>query len=800
MASKGSIWASIGLRTAEFKKSLLDLQVRSKSMGSSLKKGLSGLNPLTLGVAAGFATIGGAVASAVSVVNDFSKAQSEVEAVLGELGTNTAMAKLSSQAKQLGSSTKFTATEVSNLQTELAKLGFRPEEIEKMAESTLHAASALGSELGEQASLTGATLKSFNLDAGEATRVNDVLAKAASSSALDFSKLSTALPIVGATAKTAGVSLERTTALLGTLSDRGIDASSSATALRNIFLELSKKGLTFEEAMQKINTSTDKNATAMDLFGKRGATVGVILSETGGDVAELTKKLEEADGAAKGMAETMEDNLIGDMTKAQSAWEGFILSIEDGEGVISQAVRGMTQSFTALLGRITAFTSGGLDGYGLEVASSARNMDKEIKGLGVTMGDMTKAAENNTVMFNQMTGLFKAGKMDAEKYAKGVKALAGGWQAMTAEEKHANRVAADRAEMKLDMQLTEEEKAAFRTAGAVKELTKEQQKAAFEAKKLANSLDDFITVDNNKFKTGVKSAIDEIKKQVDKAKDEAEGDNKPTLTEILLGTGKKPKADGVPKLKIPIYPEIQPLPPEQGRKVTGDMIKLGEDAGRALSSSIQGAMGAGLSSIGQNIGNMIGGGSAELKQRLKSLKEELKGVDSGSEEFKRIQEEIKATREQMNGFGGGIANMGATLIGGFSNLLKSFGEQMIQLGLGMLALKAALALGPLGAGLAIAGGVALIAMASAIQSSLANSSTTAFAKGGIVGSPTMGLVGEYAGARHNPEVIAPLDKLQSMLGGDSGMNEIKVTGQLVGRGKDMVAIINQAVKVSKYSS
>ena len=113
--------------------------------------------------------------------------------------------------------------------------------------------------------------------------------------------------------------------------------------------------------MKKINTSTDKNATAMDLFGKRGATVGVILSETGGDVANLTARLEEADGAAKGMAETMEDNLIGDMTKAQSAWEGFILSIEDGEGIISQAVRGMTQSFTALLGRITAFTSGVLD-------------------------------------------------------------------------------------------------------------------------------------------------------------------------------------------------------------------------------------------------------------------------------------------------------------------------------------------------------------------------------------------------------------------------------------------------------
>ncbi len=103
-----------------------------------------------------------------------------------------------------------------------------------------------------------------------------------------FEKLNTALPIVSATAKTAGVSLERTTALLGTLSDRGVDASTAATGLRNVFLELSKRGLTFEQAMNKINTATDKNAAALELFGKRGATIGVILSKTGKNVDDLT--------------------------------------------------------------------------------------------------------------------------------------------------------------------------------------------------------------------------------------------------------------------------------------------------------------------------------------------------------------------------------------------------------------------------------------------------------------------------------------------------------------------------------
>jgi hypothetical protein len=333
--SSGSIWVSLGLNTANFSKGVS----RARKDLNGFQKFTSGLkgmfNPFTIGIGA-VAGLGAAFHNAIGVVNDFSKAQSEVKAVLGDLGTDKNMAMLSKQAKELGASTAFTASEVSNLQVSLSRLGFKPEEINNMTESTLDAAAALGSELAEQADLTGAALKSYGLDSKEAARVNDVLAKSASSSALDFSKLQTALPIVGATAKTAGVSLERTTAILGTLSDRGIDASSAGTALRNIFLELSKKGLTFEQAMAKINTATDKNAVAMDLFGRRGATAGVIIAEVGGSIDDLEQSLLNADGAAKKMADTMLNNLTGDMTKAKSAWEGFILSLEDGNGVISK--------------------------------------------------------------------------------------------------------------------------------------------------------------------------------------------------------------------------------------------------------------------------------------------------------------------------------------------------------------------------------------------------------------------------------------------------------------------------------
>ena len=110
----------------------------------------------------------------------------------------------------------------------------------------MNLAAATGSDLAEAATVSGAALRSFGLDAREMSRVTDVLALATSKSALDMQKLATALPTVASTAKVAGITIERTTALLGVLSDRGLDASTSATSLRNVFLELSKKGLTWK--------------------------------------------------------------------------------------------------------------------------------------------------------------------------------------------------------------------------------------------------------------------------------------------------------------------------------------------------------------------------------------------------------------------------------------------------------------------------------------------------------------------------------------------------------------------------
>ena len=385
------------------------------------------------------ALIGGAIAvvkNMVGIFMDFDKASSGLQAVLDATGNE--MDSLKTQAKNLGSVTAFTASQVLDLQTEFAKLGFPTADILNMTSSTLDAAAALGSELGEQAALSGAVLKQYSLDSSEAARVNDVLAKSASSSALDFTKLSTALPIVGATAATAGVSLERTTALLGTLADRGIDASTAATSLRNIFLTLSAKGLTWEQAMQKINTATDKNAVAFDLFGKRGATAAVILAGTGESAAVLEQKLLGAEGAAKKMADTMLNNLSGDVTKAKSAWEGFILSLEDGEGVFSRGLRSVTQYSTGILGLITNINNGkgvmnSLKQFGLDTGLALGVLDEEFKNVG-------QAMINNEPVTRELIKRLKEKKITADEFRKATDMLASSVKILTAEERESAKV------------------------------------------------------------------------------------------------------------------------------------------------------------------------------------------------------------------------------------------------------------------------------------------------------------------------------------------------------------------------
>jgi hypothetical protein len=302
---------------------------------------------ISTGVGAIVVAVGGLISlmsKSLGKATEFSKTMSSVAAVSGASAEE--LSALSKSAKDLGSTTAFTAVQVAELQTELAKLGFTTSEIIDASEATLALAASLDVGLAEAATLAGSTLRSFGLDTSETQRVVDVMAKSASSSALDFGSLTESLKLVAPTSRAVGLTIEQTTAMLGALANSGLKGSVAGTGLSKTFIELNKKGLTLEDAFAKINSSTNKLNTAIDLVGVVGAKSLQTLANSAGDIDVLTEALENAEGAAKAIAETRLDNLAGDITKLDSAWEGFLLSIEDGEGAISSLSRGAVQLLT----------------------------------------------------------------------------------------------------------------------------------------------------------------------------------------------------------------------------------------------------------------------------------------------------------------------------------------------------------------------------------------------------------------------------------------------------------------------
>jgi hypothetical protein len=144
-------------------------------------------------------------------------------------------------------------------------------------------------------------------------------------------------------------------------------------------------------------------------------------------------------------------------------------------------------------------------------------------------------------------------------------------------------------------------------------------------------------------------------------------------------------------------------------------------------------------------------------------------------------------------FGTQIGNLlsgGEFSLDGFLGMIASaliqIGTHLVMVSKLFLAVKALFASGGLLAPFAIPIGLAAIAAGVALNNSLSKKQNVkAFANGGIVSGPTMGLIGEYPGAKTNPEVVAPLDKLKDMLGGQG-------SGQFVLRGSDLVLALNRS--------
>jgi len=323
------------------------------NVGNYPKQALTSIRGLmsAFGMFSGIYLFAGAITNAFKTIKDFDKANADLAATMGK--TRSEISSLTEDQKRLGASTKFTATEVAGLQKEYAKLGFSQTEILNATEATLSLAAAVETDLANASMVAGSTLRGFGLDASEMGRVVDVMAKSFTSSALDIENFRESMKYVAPIAKASGVSIEFTTAMLGKLADAGIKGSQAGTSLRRILAEMAKTGKPASQALDEVAKSGISVNDAMDEVGRTAQTALLVLSKSKNGIDDLAKSLDNAAGSAKAMADIQLDSLQGKITLLTSAWDGFILSLEDGSGSGGAAVGRLIDNFTELLNKLS---------------------------------------------------------------------------------------------------------------------------------------------------------------------------------------------------------------------------------------------------------------------------------------------------------------------------------------------------------------------------------------------------------------------------------------------------------------
>ena len=300
-------------------------------------------------------------APSLNTAMDFEQAMARVGAVSGSTGE--IFEALTNQAKELGATTLFSASQVASAQESLARAGFQANgplaennEIIAAMPGLLSMAAAEGMELGQAADIASSAIRGFGMEASTAGRVADVLAKTSAASNTSIALLGESLKYVAPYAKAVGVDIEQTNAMLGVMANAGIKGTQAGNALKAAFSRLSEEPTRTAQALEelgvKAKTSTGdlrplpelmkdlaektKNMGAGDkvgilnkIFGSvaGGGMLAIMDSVANGSLAELTENIYGASGASKEMADQMNATAKGAMLQLDSASEGLRIAI-----------------------------------------------------------------------------------------------------------------------------------------------------------------------------------------------------------------------------------------------------------------------------------------------------------------------------------------------------------------------------------------------------------------------------------------------------------------------------------------
>lgn len=288
---------------------------------------------------------------------------------------------LKEQAKELGRTTWASATQVAEAQSFYAMAGYDPDAIIKVLPSTLDLAKAAGMDIGRTADITSNILSAFGMDPEQTEDVADILVTAFTGSNTSLEMLGATMRYVAPVAKDLGISLEESAAMAGILGNVGIQDTQAGTAMRKIYNSLASPNSSGIKALKKLNIetadakgnlrevpelfmdllkATEKMGNSQrlglltDIVGLEAATAFSALIDESNiqDFERMMDSMYKRAGITKRTSQIMSDNLLGDWTGLESAWEGIQVGLAEAN---SEDMRELAQNVTNFTQQIADF-------------------------------------------------------------------------------------------------------------------------------------------------------------------------------------------------------------------------------------------------------------------------------------------------------------------------------------------------------------------------------------------------------------------------------------------------------------
>ena len=341
-------------------------QVKKKTQG------LSNVGDSMINVGKSMAMMGGAIvapfAAAVKTFADFEQKMKDVQVVSGATGKEFEM--LQSAAKEIGKTTKFSATEAADGLYSLASAGLSAQEQVKTLGNVTSLAAATNSEFASTSATVVSTIKQYGMNFEESGRVADVFTSAIQGSMATLPKLSQSMKYAGSISSSLGMEMEDTTAYLMAFYDAGLKGEQAGTTLRGALARLMKPSRDASNALRKMGVSVDElknsadplgdalkaleksgasTADIMEIFGQEaGPGVAALLKQGTASIEEYEKQLRNSAGTADKAAEQQMDTFAGMVKVLKSKLEG--VAVDVGKAilpVVENIVSGVTKLIDA---------------------------------------------------------------------------------------------------------------------------------------------------------------------------------------------------------------------------------------------------------------------------------------------------------------------------------------------------------------------------------------------------------------------------------------------------------------------